>query len=146
MTPDYSGALQDVNDFPSYGRTQFGDSPELADALGQLIVAGVKTATCSGLREYEAENEPLPTPGKRTIVLDGRKAPLCLIETTEMEIRNFCDVDAHFAYEEGEGDRSLESWRREHWNFFTRSLAHLGCKPTNEMPLVCERFRLVDTW
>lgn len=36
---------------------QFGADP---DYLAQLVVDGVKTATCSGLIFYEMENEPLP--------------------------------------------------------------------------------------
>ena len=141
-----SAELSDVDGFPDCRRTQFGDSPEQADVLGHLIVTGVKTATCSALWEYEAENERLPAPGDRTIILDGRNAPLCVIETTAVEICRFCDVDTEFAYDEGEDDRSLESWRRAHWKFFTRSLAKIGRELTDEMPLVCERFRIIHTW
>lgn len=85
----------------------WGDSPEMADELGALISAGTKTATCSALWEYEAEGEALPEVGTKTIVLDGKGDPLCIIETTEVEIRPYDEVDEHFAYEEGEGDRSL---------------------------------------
>jgi len=146
MNPSRSAELSDVEQFANYGRTPFGDSPQQADVLGHLIVTGVKTATCSALWEYEAENERLPTPGERTIVLDGRNKPLCIIETTAVEIRRYCDVDAAFAYDEGEDDRSLESWRRVHWKFFTRNLAKIVRQPTDEMPLVCERFRMIHTW
>lgn len=55
----------------------------------------------------------------------------------------FGEVDAQFAYDEGEGDRTLESWRREHWNYFWRTLPKIGFQPTSEMLLVCERFRVV---
>ena len=33
--------------------------------------------------------------------------PRCVIETTEVSYRRYDEVDAAFAYEEGEGDRSL---------------------------------------
>lgn len=46
---------------------QFGDTPELANRLGQLVLQGVKTATCSALWEWEAEQSPLPTVGLETI-------------------------------------------------------------------------------
>lgn len=58
-------------------------------------------------------------------------------------ICSFNEVDAQFAYEEGENDRSLESWRKEHWQYFSRVLPKIGKKPTPEMLLVCERFRIV---
>ncbi len=124
---------------------QFGDSPELANELGQLIFSGIKTATCSALWEWQAEDEPLPTVGTYTIVLDGEGEPLCIIQTTEVTIRAFDAVDAQFAYDEGEGDRTLEYWRREHWRYFSRVLPNIGKMPTPAMPLVCERFQVVFT-
>jgi uncharacterized protein YhfF len=121
----------------------WGDSPEMADELGALIADGTKTATCSALWEYEAEDEPLPQVGLKSIVLDGKGDPLCIVETTEVEVRPYEEVDAGFAYEEGEGDRSLEYWREAHWRFFSRTLPNIGKEPTTDMPLVCERFRVV---
>jgi uncharacterized protein YhfF len=70
---------------------------------------------------------------------------LCLIETTEVRVVPYDQVDAQFAFEEGEDDRTLESWRREHWKFFSRYLVKLDRQPAMDMPLVCERFRLVIT-
>ena len=121
----------------------WGDSPEMADELGALIADGTKTATCSALWEYEAEDEPLPQVGLKSVVLDGKGDPLCIVETTEVEVRPYEEVDAGFAYEEGEGDRSLEYWREAHWSFFSRTLPNMGKEPTTDMPLVCERFRVV---
>jgi uncharacterized protein YhfF len=127
----------------SYDAESFGDSPEIADELSTLVVSGTKTATCSTLWEWESEGDPLPKSGAKCVVLDGRGEPLCVIETTEVEIQPYNEVDAKFAYEEGEGDRSLQYWRDEHWRFFTRSLAEIGKELMPEMPLVCERFRVV---
>ncbi len=120
----------------------WGDSPEMADQLGALIAAGTKTATCSALWEYEAEGSPLPETGSKTIVLNGDGDPLCIVETTEVEVRPYNEVDDRFAYE-GEGDCSLEYWREAHWRFFSRTLPNIGKEPTPDMPLVCERFRVV---
>jgi uncharacterized protein YhfF len=121
----------------------WGDSPRMADELGLLIESGTKTATCSALWEYEAEGEALPEVGTRTIVLDGKGDPLCIIETTEVEIRPFDEVDEQFANEEGEGDRSLRYWQEAHQRFFSRTLPNLGRKFSPDMPLVCERFHVV---
>jgi uncharacterized protein YhfF len=127
----------------TYDASQFGDNSDLADKLGNLILKGVKTATCSALCEWEAERSELPKMGSKTIVLDSNDSPLCIIETIEVVIRAFNEVDAKFAYEEGEDDRSLESWRKEHWNYFSRVLPKIAKKPAPEMLLVCERFRVV---
>ena len=121
----------------------WGDSPRMADELGALIASGTKTATCSALWEYEAEGEPLPKVGSKTIVVDGNGNPLCIVEMTEVEVVPYDRVDARFAYEEGEGDRSLAYWRDAHWRFFSRTLPNVGREPTTEMPLVCERFRVI---
>lgn len=121
----------------------WGDGPEMAEELGQLIAAGVKTATCSSLWEWQAEGEPLPEPGCLTVVLDGKGKPLCIVETTEVTLRNFDEVDAQFAYDEGEGDRSLAYWQEAHRHFFTRYLPKIGGEFQEDMPLVCERFKVV---
>jgi uncharacterized protein YhfF len=114
----------------------FGDGPELADKLLDLVIKGLKTATCS------TEDEPnTSTPGERWIVLDGRGEPRCVIETIEVDYRRFPEVDAAFAYEEGEGDRSLDYWRQAHRTYFGRQ-----GKFREDMMLMCERFRLVEVF
>jgi uncharacterized protein YhfF len=114
----------------------FGDSPALADQLLELVIKGVKTATCS------TEDEPYTSaPGERWIVLDGRGEPRCVIETTEVTYQRFNEVDASFARDEGEGDRSLAYWRDAHRAYFGR----LG-RFSEDMRLMCERFRLVEVF
>lgn len=127
----------------AYTSEGWGDSPELADELGDLIARGIKTASCSALWEWEAEGKPIPQPGQLTIVLDGRGEPLCIVETTEVTVRRYDEVDAEFAQAEGEGDFSLEYWRQAHRNFFSRFLPKIGREFSEEMPLVCERFQVV---
>jgi uncharacterized protein YhfF len=112
----------------------FGDGPALADELLDLVIKGVKTATCS------TEDEPnTSTPGERWIVRDGRGEPRCVIESVEVAYRRYNEVDAAFAHEEGEGDRSLAYWREAHRGYFGRQ-----GKFSEDMMLMCERFRLVE--
>ena len=114
----------------------FGDGPELADELLDLVMKGVKTATCS------TEDEPnTSTPGERWIVLDGSGTPRCVIESTEVSYRRYNEVDAAFAYEEGEGDCSLAYWRQAHHTYFGRQ-----GRFSEDMMLMCERFRLVEVF
>lgn len=121
----------------------WGDSPEMADELGSLIAQEAKTATCSALWEWEAEGNPIPQEGLITIVVDGRREPLCIVETVEVTVRKYNDVDAEFTHAEGEGDLSLNYWREAHEKFFSRVLPKIGRKYSEDMPLVCERFRLI---
>lgn len=114
----------------------FGDSPALADELLELVIRGIKTATCS------TEDEPNTSrPHERWVVLDGRGAPRCVIETIEVTYRRFNEVEADFAFDEGEGDRSLTHWRNAHRAYFGR----LG-RFSEDMMLMCERFRLVEVF
>ena len=121
----------------------WGDSPAMADELGALIAQGIKTGTCSALWEWEAEGNPIPSAGLITIALDGRGEPLCIVETVDVSVRKYNEVDADFAHSEGEGDLSLKYWREAHRNFFSRTLPKIGKGYSEDMPLVCERFRLI---
>jgi uncharacterized protein YhfF len=123
-----------VEDWRALETFSFGDNPELAEELAQLVLAGRKTATC-----WAATAGLLTTVGKRMVMLDGGGRPRAVIETVELSGRQFNHVDAAFAYDEGEGDRSLESWRREHRDYFSR----LG-QFAPDMMLYCERFRVVE--
>ena len=121
----------------------FGDNPSLADELGNLVLSGLKSATCSSVWEYEAKGEAFPYVGMLWLVLDGRNAPMCVVETIEVTTRAYNEVDADFARAEGEDDLSLASWREGHKRFFTRTLAAIGKEFKEDMPLICERFRVI---
>lgn len=121
----------------------FGDHPALADELGHLVLSGVKTGTCAAVWEYEAEGQPFQKRGDIWIVLDGHGVPICITETTEVTFRRYNEVDEDFARSEGEGDLSLAYWREAHKNFFSRVLPKIGREFSEDMPLVCERFKVI---
>ena len=127
----------------SYEAWSFCDNEEAANELGDLVKAGTKTATCSLVWAYEAENEELPTVGDLSVIMSWDGEPLCIIETTEVQVKAFNEVDEKFAYDEGEGDRSLTYWREVHWDVFSRECSAIGREPAETMPLLCERFRVI---
>ena len=120
----------------------FGAGEGQADELLDLVLAGTKTATASAAWDYEAEDEPLPERGALSIVLDGSGRPRALIETTDVEVVPFDEVSEEHARLEGEGDRSLTHWREVHQRFFTQEATH-GRGFSAQMPVVCERFRVL---
>ncbi len=69
----------------------------------------------------------------------GRRFRLCVVETTEVETKRFFKVDERFAYEEGEGDRSLTLWHQKHGRFFSRTLPAVGLSFSEDMPVFRER-------
>lgn len=115
----------------------FGDD---ADALADLVIKGIKTATASAYPLYELEGESLPEEGQYSVVLwqDGTAA--CIIKTTKVCIVPFSEVTPEQAYREGEGDRSLAYWQIVHRNFFTKELQDAGLGFTEDMKVVCEEF------
>ena len=113
----------------------FGDSPELADELLELVLIGKKTATCWAANEGDKG----VVVGKRWIVKDGQGRASAVLETIEVVRRRFGEIDAAFAHDEGEGDRTLADWREAHTNYFTRRGEF-----SPDMELYCERFRLVE--
>ena len=114
-----------------------------ADLCAQLVLKGEKRATASLLWAYADEDEPLPEIGQLTVISNWAKIPQCVVETTSVVIRPFNEVDAEFAYEEGEGDKSIAYWRSVHWASFSNECQRLGRQPDEQMPVVLERFKVV---
>ena len=124
--------------YPEAETFRFGDSEGLSAALLALVRSGSKTATCGALRDSAEDGEAFPVVGRRDIALEWDGHPALVIETVEVTIRRFCDVDAGFALAEGEDD-SLEGWQTGHAAYFGRNG---GFDP--KMELVCERLRLIE--
>lgn len=122
----------------------FGSDAEEADALLELVLEGRKTATASAPETFAEDGVPLPVPGDLSIILDGAGRPRALIVTTEVDVVPFRDVNAGHAAAEGEGDLSLDHWRRVHERFLTAELARVGRPFTEDSLVVLERFRLLD--
>ena len=127
----------------SYTAWHFCDNQEDADALVQLVLQGIKRATASAVACYEEEKEPLPREGEYSIVTNWEGKALCIIRTTRLQIFPFNQVPPEFAAREGEGDGSLEYWRRVHEAAFSRGLGEYGLEFREDMPVLCEEFEVV---
>ena len=129
---------------PEYTVERFGDSARLADELLGHVLSGRKRATATLLLEFAAENEPLPRIGGHWIVCDGAGRPQVVVRTVELRLSSFADVDEAFAHDEGEDDRTLASWRREHTRYWQRRCTALGrvWSPDDDLILL-ERFDVV---
>ncbi|HLQ82573.1 MAG TPA: ASCH domain-containing protein [Pseudogracilibacillus sp.] len=121
---------------------QFGVDP---DKLAQLVIDGLKTATCSGYVFYEKENEALPKVNDYNIILNSENEPVAITRTVDVAIMPMNEVSEEFAYAEGEGDRSYDYWWREHERFFTEALEEVGQTFRANMLVVCERFELIHS-
>lgn len=120
----------------------FGATREQADELMNLVLTGAKNGTTASLWDHEHDGDPIAKPGDLSIVLDGGGTPRLLIRTTYVEVVPFHEVSAEHAAAEGEGDRSLASWRQVHRRFWEQhSTDPRGFAP--DMPVVCERFEVL---
>jgi uncharacterized protein YhfF len=135
---EYVVATGATGPFAAWG---FGDEarPELMTELGLLVRDGPKRATTSLVADYEQDGEPRPRPGDHSVILDGDGQPLCIIRTTSVEIRPFDEVDEAFAWDEGEGDRTLADWRRGHEWYFSA----VGTPVDGQTLVLLERFAKV---
>ena len=114
-----------------------------ADALAQLTLAGIKTATSSALPLYQLEGEPLPEAGECSVLLNSRDEAVCVIRTDRVAVLPYRDVGAEHARREGEGDGSLAYWRQVHEAFFREEMSAAGLTFTEETPVVCEEFHVI---
>jgi len=121
----------------------FGSSERMANLCADLVAKRIKTATSSLLWEYEVKRKPLVQVGDLSIVTNWNGEPICVIETIEMRIKPFKEVDEEFVSDYGEGDRSMKWWHEKMWEYYSEESRSLGRAPTSEMPIVCERFRVV---
>jgi uncharacterized protein YhfF len=121
----------------------FGNGPEQARELAELVVRGPKRATASLVGVNELHPHLAPVIGGYSIVTDFAGNPACVIRTTEVRQVPFADVDARFEFDEGEGDRTLEDWREAHRSYFTREAAENGIGFGESSAICCERFELL---
>lgn len=115
---------------------------EAPDKLLDLVVKGIKTATCSPYDTFMHTKEPLPHVGGYSILLNTKKEPVCIIKTTKVNITSFKDVSSEHAYKEGEGDRSLAYWQEVHESFLRNELKKLGLSFHQDVKVVLEEFEL----
>ncbi|WP_386685148.1 ASCH domain-containing protein [Loktanella sp. R86503] len=123
--------------YPGAVTFKFGDSATLSAAHVSRVRSGRKVATCGALRDFE-NGEPLPSVGRRDIVLAWDGSPELVIETVEVVQCSFEEVTEAMALAEGENN-DLEGWRNDHRAFFKRTG---GFSP--EMQVVWERFALIE--
>jgi uncharacterized protein YhfF len=121
----------------------FGFTPQDASEIGELVVNGIKTATGTLLWSYQADRKSLPSPGDLWVVLDGESKPVCVARTTTVEIIPFDEVAEEYARWGGEGDCSLDTWRRMYWKHIVLECQRIGREPSRKAPLVMERFAVV---
>lgn len=139
---DFCEGIQLPVDTP-YQSWYFGDTPALAHELVELVLHGPKRAT-AGLADFnELQPGAKPVAEGYSVVTECDGTPRAVVRTTSVDRRAFRDVDEAFAWEEGEGDRTLADWKEGHRRFFTRELSAAGRTFDENMLVDLERFELL---
>jgi len=121
----------------------FGSDSEMAEELLQLVLERKKKATASLVWEFENTPEDTPILGGYSVITDFEGNPKIVVRTNELRVLRFNEVDEQFAFDEGEGDQSLDYWREVHWDYFSRRCAEVDKEPSLLMPVICERFEVL---
>jgi uncharacterized protein YhfF len=121
----------------------YGDTADLSQELLNLIKSGRKRAGTGLLWAYDYDREPIAKTGDIEIVIDHLNQPALVTRIVSSEVIAFNEVSAEYAAIEGEGDGSLEYWRRGHWNFFSRECKRIGRETSESMPVICSVFELL---
>lgn len=126
-----------------YDVVSFGDGAEMADNLAELVVSGPKRATAGLLRYFTEGGEAMPRVGEHVVLIDGKGTPRCVWQTTDVVVKPLNQVDEKFAWDEGEGDRTLASWLAGHRRYFAMEAERDKFDFSDDIATVCERFRVV---
>ena len=118
-----------------------GSAPEAADAGAVLILNGTKTLTSSPFWDYP--DGKIPFVGALSVLLDGSRRPRGIVETTQVEIMPFGAITEAMARAYGEGDRTVEWWRRVMGAFYRGSAARHNATLADDTPHIWEWFTLV---
>ena len=120
----------------------FHHNRDSSKKLVELVLRGTKKGTAS-LMEDESDFGEGGIVGGYSLVTDFDGTPQCVIQTTEVRQLPFIEVDAQFAFDEGEGDKTLEYWRNAHRRFFTECCRELDIEFNEKLPVCCKRFKLL---
>ena len=115
----------------------------ITDPLIELYLQKKKTAGSSIKEDFESAGDPLPKIGNYWIALNSLKKPCLILKTVNVEYNKFFEVPESVARAEGEGDLSLEYWRRVHSNIYIPHLQRWGLKDISEATVVTEHFEEV---
>jgi uncharacterized protein YhfF len=118
-----------------------GSTPETADEGAVLILNGTKTLTSSSFWDYP--DGKIPFVGALGVLLDGSRRPRGIVETTRVEIMPFGSITEEMARAYGEGERTVEWWRRVMGAFYRASAARHGAILTDDTPHIWEWFTVV---
>ncbi|TDQ32211.1 ASCH domain-containing protein [Zeaxanthinibacter enoshimensis] len=121
----------------------FCDNEKDANECAELVVKKIKRATATSLWWFKKFDKPLPETGDLAIITDWEGTPKAVIETVRTEPTPYSQVTPEFAATEGEGDGSLDYWKKVHKAYYQREMEPYGEKFEDDMIIICEYFKTI---
>lgn len=121
----------------------FGDNEKDADEWATLVKNGTKKAISHSLLGIQYRNEKLPKIGDFLVVTNWDGNAQCIVRTTAVTLKPYFSINATYAHLEGIGDKTVEHWKKIHWELYTRELNAFGREPRDSMIIVCQEFEKV---
>ena len=121
----------------------YAGNSEITDELLGLYLSGRKTAGSSILEDFLAAGVPPPKVGNYWIYLNSFGMPSCILRTEEVVTHKFRDVPEEIAIAEGEGDLSLDYWKKIHSELYFPFLKSWGVGDINSATVITEFFSVV---
>ncbi|MDP7321549.1 MAG: ASCH domain-containing protein [Bacteriovoracaceae bacterium] len=141
----WNSYLETLEVIPEDPKVEVGiaGNPEIADELLNLYLKGKKTAGSGLVKDYELAKDLLPEVGNFWIILNSKNEPKCIVKTVRVKFYQFDQVPQEVAYAEGEGDLSLDHWKKAHREFFTPFLQKWGISDLDKETVVTEFYEVV---
>ena len=121
----------------------FEATEEGANKLAELVLSGKKRATAGLVCAYDYDNDPYPKVGDLNIITDWYGEAKCVIKTTNVKTLKFNEITEELAAKEGEGDLSLDYWKKKHEKFFKMDCEEIGEEFTEDIPFFFIEFEIV---
>lgn len=125
----------------------FGSKGLMASQLAHLVAKGSKRLTAGWRASHAKTGMPEPEVGWVSIVTDGFGIPIACIATEEVRRLSFASVTEEMARLEGEGDLTLDDWKRGHRRYWREVEAPMvGLEFEEDAEIFVERFRLLKVF
>jgi uncharacterized protein YhfF len=113
-----------------------GTTPDTADEGAAAILNGTKTLTSSPFWEFA--DGRIPFVGTLSMLLNGSRQPVAIVETTRIEIMPFNAISDELAFAYGEGERTAVWWRKAMGDWYRGSASRYGVEFREEAPIIWE--------
>lgn len=118
-------------------------NPKFAEIIMDLILTEQKRGLFGLDLLQKAQPELAPTLGGVMMLVDYDGKPRGAVKTTDITPVPYKDITEDHLAVEGPDARTLSVWQKIHWPYWTQMLEPLGLKPSEDMIVIIEQFKLI---